>query len=238
MIQVNSMQYALRTIPFLLLASFALPSASAQPAKAPAQKSILEKIEWTWAAQPDAPDAALPNVLLLGDSITRGYYPEVAKLLEGQANCYLFATSAASGDPRLIRQVDDYFAMMPLKFAVIHFNNGMHGWKYTESAYGSALPQLVEVLQAKSDGAKLVWASTTPVHTEDSSGATNPRIDQRNAESLRTMQRFHILIDDQHALMAAHDDLHNGSVHYTEAGSAVQAKQVQQIIEKLLPAAH
>ncbi len=220
----------------LFSASFMLPSAIAQPSKTPASKSILETIEWTWAAKPDAPDPALPNVLLLGDSITRGYYPEVTKLLAGRANCYLFATSAASGDPRLIHQIGDYFAMMPLKFAVIHFNNGMHGWKYTETAYGSSLPLLVETLRAKSHGAKLVWATTTPVQAADSGGATNPRIDQRNAESLHTMQRFHIPIDDQHALMAAHDDLHNGSVHYTEAGSAVQAKQVQQIIEKLLPA--
>ena len=232
------MQRALRTIALLLSASFALPVAIAQAPKAPAQKSILETIEWTWAAKPDNPDPALPNVLLLGDSITRGYYPEVTKLLAGHANCYLFATSAASGDPRLIRQVDDYFAMMPIKFAVIHFNNGMHGWKYTEPAYGSSLPQLVEALQAKSQGAKLVWATTTPVHAANSGGATNPRIDERNTASLGTMQRFRIPIDDQHALMAAHDDLHNGSVHYTEAGSAVQAKQVQQIIEKLLPLAH
>jgi lysophospholipase L1-like esterase len=229
------MQPRLRTIALLLSTSFMLPAAIAQTPKAPAHKSILETIEWTWAAKPDAPDPALPNVLLLGDSITRGYYPEVTKLLAGRANCYLFATSAASGDPRLIHQVSDYFDMMPLKFAVIHFNNGMHGWKYTEAAYGSSLPQLVEALRAKSHGAKLVWATTTPVHAADSGGATNPRIDLRNAESIRTMQRFHIPIDDQHALMAAHDDLHNGSVHYTEAGSAVQAKQVQQIIEKLLP---
>jgi len=229
------MQSRPRTIALLLSVSLILPAAIAQAPKTPAPKSILETIEWTWAAKPDAPDPALPNVLLLGDSITRGYYPEVTRLLAGRANCYLFATSAASGDPRLIHQVDDYFAMMPLKFAVIHFNNGMHGWKYTEAAYGNSLPQLVEALRAKSHGAKLVWATTTPVHAADSGGATNPRIDQRNAESLHTMQRFHIPIDDQHALMAAHDDLHNGSVHYTEAGSAVQAKQVQQIIEKLLP---
>ncbi|GGG81937.1 SGNH/GDSL hydrolase family protein [Edaphobacter dinghuensis] len=229
------MQRCLCAITLLVSSGFILPAAGAQSPKAAAHASILETIEWTWAAKPDAPDPALPNVLLLGDSITRGYYPEVAKLLTGRANCYLFATSAASGDPRLIHQIDDYFAMIPLKFAVIHFNNGMHGWKYTEAAYGSALPQMVEALRAKSHGAKLVWATTTPVHAADSGGATNPRIDQRNAESLRTMQRFHIPIDDQHALMAAHDDLHNGDVHYTEAGSAVQAQQVQQIIEKMLP---
>jgi lysophospholipase L1-like esterase len=230
------MQRCLRIIALLFAASLILPGAIAQSPKTPAHKSILEQIEWTWAAKPDHPDPSLPNVLLLGDSITRGYYPEVTKLLAGHANCYLFASSAASGDPRFIHLVDDYFAMMPLKFAVIHFNNGMHGWGYTEAAYGDALPKLVETLRAKAPGAKLVWATTTPVHAADSGGATNPRIDQRNAESLRTMQRFHIAIDDQHALMAAHDNLHNGSVHYTDAGYAVQAKQATQSIEKLLPA--
>jgi len=197
--------------------------------------SILEKIEWTWAAQPDSFDPSLPNVLLLGDSITRGYYPEVAKLLAGRANCYLFATSAASGDPRLISQVDDYFRMMPLHFAVVHFNNGMHGWGYTDTAYGNGLPRLVATLKAKSDGAKLLWATTTPVHASDASGATNARIDKRNAKALAVVRRFHIPIDDQHALMATHDDLHNGDVHYTGAGSAVQAAQVARTIEGLLP---
>jgi lysophospholipase L1-like esterase len=218
-----------------LLVILPTSAAIAQASRPAQQQSVLEKIEWTWAAKPDAVNPALPNVLLVGDSITRGYYPEVAKLLAGRANCYLFATSAASGDPRLIHQIDDYFAMMPLKFAVIHFNNGMHGWGYTEAAYGDALPGLVEALQAHSGGAKLVWATTTPVHAPDSSGATNARIDQRNAESLRTMQRFHIPVDDQHGLMTAHDDLHSGNVHYTAAGSAVQARQAEQAIEKLLP---
>lgn len=216
----------------VLLASLGI----AQSRSTVEHKSVIEKIEWTWAAQPDTPDASLPNILLLGDSITRGYYPAVAKLLAGRANCYLFATSAASGDSRLIAQADDYFAMMPLHFSVIHFNNGMHGWKYTDAAYAASLPALVETLQAKSHGAKLIWATTTPVHASDSSGATNARIDERNVDSLATMRRFHIPVDDQHALMSRHDDLHNGNVHYTQAGSEVQAGQVARMIEGLLPA--
>lgn len=220
----------------LLFIALILPSVFAQTRSVPARKSILEKIEWTWAAQPDTADKSLPNVLLLGDSITRAYYPQVAKLLAGRANCYLFATSAASGDPRLVRQVEDYFAMMPMHFAVIHFNNGMHGWGYSEAAYAKGLPPLVGVLRAESGGTKLIWATTTPVHASDSGGATNERINARNAKALVTMRRFHVPVDDQHALMSEHDDLHNGNVHYTEAGSAVQAGQVVKRIEALLPA--
>src|ERR1700755_3237232 len=74
-------------------------------------KVVDETVEWTWAERPEHPDAALPNVLLIGDSITRGYYPEVVKKLQGKANCYLFATSAAAGDPRLPQQLDELFAL-------------------------------------------------------------------------------------------------------------------------------
>lgn len=59
---------------------------------------ITEKIEWTWTDRPEAPVAGRPNVLLVGDSITRAYYPAVANDLRGVANVYLFASSACSGD--------------------------------------------------------------------------------------------------------------------------------------------
>ncbi|WP_263383066.1 hypothetical protein [Granulicella arctica] len=49
-------------------------------------------------------DKTLPNVLLVGDSITRNYYPEVQRELIDSANVYLFATFASVGDLRLIHQ--------------------------------------------------------------------------------------------------------------------------------------
>lgn len=56
---------------FCLGAGIALlpPSLCAQ------QKSIPEQIEWTWEVRPPHPDPALPNVLLIGDSLTRNMFP-------------------------------------------------------------------------------------------------------------------------------------------------------------------
>jgi hypothetical protein len=59
--------------------------------------SIPEEIEWTWEVRPPHPDPQLPNVLLLGDSISRNYFPEVRKDLAGVANVYLMATSTCVG---------------------------------------------------------------------------------------------------------------------------------------------
>lgn len=202
---------------------------------APAQThSILEKIEWTWADRPEHPDPKLPNVLLIGDSITRAYYPETSRLLDGKANCYLFATSASSGDPRLLRQIANLTDIMPASFAVIHFNNGMHGWGYTEQQYGQGLPAFLVAVRKLSPSATLIWASTTPVRKPTSAGATNDRVHQRNQLALAVMKGAHVTIDDQEALMLQHQDLHQDDVHFTPAGSAIQAQQVAKYILEAL----
>src|ERR1700721_2287786 len=73
--------------------------------------SIPEEIEWTWGGPPPHPDPKLPNVLLLGDSLSRNYFPEVTKDLAGTANVYLMASSTSVGDPRLPREIREFAKM-------------------------------------------------------------------------------------------------------------------------------
>jgi lysophospholipase L1-like esterase len=217
---------------FLLLAIFVC----ALSAGAQAHLPITEKVEWTWTDRPETAVPGLPNVLLVGDSITRGYYPATVKQLSGVANVYLFATSASSGDARLPLQLRDYFSMTGLSFAVIHFNNGMHGWGYTEPQYATALPGMIAALRAASPHATLVWASTTPVLHDSTKGeSTNARIDERNRSAAACMAREGIPTDDQHALMLKHPEMHSGDVHFTTEGSAFQAVQVAARIREALP---
>src|ERR1700681_2207850 len=109
--------------------------------------SIPEEIEWTWEVRPPHPDGKLPNVLLLGDSISRNYFPQVTKDLTGVANVYLFAVSTSVGDPRLARQIAEFQTMENVPFRVVHFNNGMHGWNYTEAKYKTAFPDLLHCVR-------------------------------------------------------------------------------------------
>ncbi|HEY1900961.1 MAG TPA: SGNH/GDSL hydrolase family protein [Terracidiphilus sp.] len=196
---------------------------------------VTEKIEWTWTDRPETASSALPNVLLVGDSITRAYYPEVVKLLAGEANVYLFATSASSGDPRLPGQLGDYFRMMGVSFTAIHFNNGMHGWGYTEAQYAAGLPGMIAALRAGAPKARLVWANTTPVLHDSTTGeSTNARVAERNRLAAGLMAREGIGIDDQHGLMLPHPELHDGDVHFTAAGSALEAANVAAALRPLL----
>ena len=86
---------------------------------------------------------------------------------------------------------------------------------------------MIAALRAGAPDAALIWASTTAIlHNSSDGGATNPRIDSRNRLASDVMSREQIPIDDQHELMLKHQDLHDGDVHFTDAGSSLQAKQV------------
>ena len=200
--------------------------------------SIPEEIEWTWEVRPPHPDLKLPNVLLLGDSITRNCFPEVTKDLAGVANVYLMASSTSVGDPRLPHQIAEFAAMEKVRFRVVHFNNGMHGWAYSEVQYKAVFPQLLRAVRTlvERDG-KLIWASTTPVRSDEPNGATNSRVDERNTIALRLVKATGIEVDDQHALMEQHPDLYQDSVHFNPEGAKIQGDQAASLIRSALHAA-
>lgn len=207
------------------------------PAILAAQKpvSIPEEIEWTWEVRPPHPDPKLPNVLLIGDSLSRNYFPEVTKDLAGVANVYLMASSTSIGDPRLPRQIREFAAMEHVPFRIVHFNNGMHGWDYTEAQFKAAFPEFLHTVRSlvASDN-DLIWATITPVRPKAFNGATNERIDARNAIANTFITAAHIPIDDQHALMMQHRNLYQDTVHFNEAGSKLMGDQVAASLRKQL----
>ena len=201
---------------------------------AQSQTSIPEEIEWTWEVRPQVADPKLPNVLLLGDSITRNYFPKVTKDLGGVANVYLMASSTSVGDPHLPHQIAEFATMQGVSFAVIHFNNGLHGWGYTEAQFKSGFPIFLQAIRALPGRGKLIWATITPVKPEASNGASNPRIDARNAIARSVIEAENIPIDDQYALMAEHPDLYKDAFHFNKAGSEMMGVQAAAIIRRAL----
>lgn len=192
-----------------------------------------ENIEWTDVWFPDSNSRDLPRVALVGDSITRAYFPVVEKDLKGAAYCARIATSKAIGDPALPIELTTFLSEM--NFDVVHFNIGMHGWEYSEDEYRRYLPELLAAIRKGAPKAKLVWASTTPVRKDKSPGPNNERIALRNGIAREFFEKQGIAIDDLSALMAGHNDLHKDDVHYNDEGSAILASQVAAAVEKLLP---
>jgi hypothetical protein len=70
-------------------------------------------------------------------------------------------TSTCVSDPTF---KDDLKLMLTqYKFSVIHFNNGLQGWGYTEDQYRDGLSKTVVAVKEDAGDAKLIWATTTPV---------------------------------------------------------------------------
>jgi lysophospholipase L1-like esterase len=111
----------------------------------------------------------------------------------------------------------------------------MHGWGYTEAQFKASFPLLIAAARALAgkDGA-LVWANITPVKDDAAGGATNPRIDARNAIALTTVLDENIPVDDQHSLMMKHLDLYKDSVHFNPAGANIMGDQAAATIRAAL----
>jgi len=217
------------------LATLLWSSAEACSQAIPTLSSRPEEIEWTWEVRPAGPNANLPNVLLVGDSISRNYFPEVQRRLNGVANVYLLATSASIGDPRLSQELAAFVSMEAVRFRVVHFNNGMHGWRYSEDEYRRAFPAFLASIDAMDPAASLVWATTTPVKSDVAGGATNSRVSARNSIARSFISAANVEVDDQHELMMKHLDTYQDQIHFNEAGSKFQGEQAADCIRKLLP---
>lgn len=198
-----------------------------------------ESIEWCDLWISHATETNLPRVLLIGDSITRDYYPGVENQLAGKAYVGRLTTSAFISDPALLKEITLVLDAYPVD--VIHFNNGMHGWRHSEAEYQQAFPGLLAIIKAHAPRAKLIWASTTTlqvsplVPANNQSVATDERIAARNAIAHEYLQPAGIVLDDLNALTRGRPELHSDNVHFNSQGIALQAAQVAECIKKQLP---
>lgn len=219
---------------FALLFSATFAGRAAEPATPPTR----EAIEWCDIWISHANKTNLPRVLLIGDSITRDYYPEVEKRLAGKAYVGRLSSAAFAADPALRQQVQ--MVLSQYKFDVIHFNNGMHGWHYSEAAYGQALPALIATLRSNAPQARLIWANTTPLR--DGKGAngdppaeySDERVAARNKIAGEIMAAQKIRINDLFTPMLGHPDYHSDNVHFNGQGVQVQAAKVAEVVEREL----
>ncbi|MHB8974871.1 MAG: SGNH/GDSL hydrolase family protein [Pirellulaceae bacterium] len=203
------------------------------------QEPIRERIEWAdiWVTDADKND--LPRVLLIGDSITRGYFDGVEKQLAGKAYCARLTTSKCVADPSFLDEVQ--LLLKQYRFAVIHFNNGLHGFGYTEEQYRTGLSELLEVLEKHSGNAKLIWATTTPVRVQGNLGQiaeTTERVKARNRIAAELLRDRGIVTNDLYGLVEQHQEYFSGDgVHFNENGREVQVKQVAEAVLSCLPGA-
>src|SRR6187200_1207699 len=174
--------------------------------------------------------AALPKVVLLGDSIRLSYTPYVQKALADKA--VVVSPKANGGDSsRVLKNLDEW--AIREQPAVIHFNCGIHDIKKSKTSgkfqvppdeYESNLRNIVQRLRSETK-AVVLFALTTPV--EDARAAKGrKKVDyelleasakQYNDIARRVMQELKVPVNDlraalgdaeEHAKLLGGDGIH------------------------------
>ena len=230
----------------LLLCAALLRAAAAEPALAP-QTATERKVDarLSPSMQPVTEVQGLPRVLLIGDSISMGYTLRVRTALQGRANVHRPPTNCGPTS-KGVAELEQWLGHG--SWDVIHFNFGLHDVRYLSpgrinvprATYEANLRTIVARL--RQTGARLIWATTTPVP------ATNlpnqyPRIPADvvayNEIAGRVMREHGVAINDLYAaVLPRQGELQPpGDVHFRNEGSAVLGAAVTAAIAAALPPA-
>jgi len=160
-------------------------------------------------------DPKLPRVLLIGDSVSRGYTQPTRKALAGKANVHRAPANCgptASG----LKNLEVWLGAG--KWDVIHFNFGIHDRATPAADYVKRLEEIVARLEKT--GAKLIWASTTPIPDNPAQKQTAQSVVDKNALAAEVMKKHGIPTDDLFGAMTPRLKEFQPplDVHYTGAG--------------------
>lgn len=177
-------------------------------------------------------DPKLPRVLLIGDSISRGYTQDVRKAMAGKANVHR-APENCGPTANGVKKIEIWLG--DGKWDVIHFNFGIHDRKTPAADYEQRLEALIT--RMKQTGAKLIFATTTPVPPDTKDGPELvTQIAEKNAIALRVMNQHGVAIDDLYGFLAPQlEGLANPQdVHYNAKGYELMGQQVAKSIRSQL----
>ena len=197
----------------------------------------------------DNPD--LPNVLLIGDSISIGYTIEVRKRLKGKADVFRIPSNGQTASFGL-KHLDKWLG--DRKWDVIHFNWGLWDICYrnpksktqghrdkvggtltaTPEQYQESMEKIVARL--KKTNAKLIWCSTTPVPKLELGRKEGDEI-KYNAIAKKTMEANGISTNDLHAhalLKTPSIQAKKGDVHFNKKGYRYLADKVARELSQAL----
>jgi lysophospholipase L1-like esterase len=196
--------------------------------------AVLEKYEWSdmwW----DEPERIGRRVLLVGDSITRGYRNHLKELAGDSVYIDMFAASRALDNPAYLRELRCMLSN-DLHYTIVHFNNGLHGIHQDIETYAAHYEETINFFQKEAGNTVIILALTTPVTKPDvpeEYGERNEIVKERNRAVLRLAEKYKLGPDD---LYAAADDSGaakaNDGVHFTDDGYRILARQVLRVLNE------
>ena len=193
----------------------------------------------------------LPKILIIGDSISGGYFPFVKKNLIGKAKVFQptyidkkgKTKGCCGGTSQGVKEIENFLSNK--KWDIIHFNFGLHDIKHIDPVSGKnsknlshphqASPEeyernLIEIIKKlKRTGAKLIFATTTPYPDKLGKQMRSPGMPKiYNKVALHIMYENEIKINDLYNLVLPriNEFQKTNNVHFNEEGSEFLAGHV------------
>lgn len=191
----------------------------------------------------------LTNVLIIGDSISIGYTPFLKQILDGKATVW-HPDENCEGTMKGVLKVDEWLGKT--KWDIIHFNFGLHDLKHVNAKTGvsSTDPQdprqadveqysknlKIIIARLKATGAKLIFATTTPVPQKSSPLREPEQVIIYNKAALKIVKKEKVPVDDlfRFASPKLKEIQLPDNVHFTPEGYKLLAEKVSLSIIKYL----
>lgn len=189
----------------------------------------------------------MKNLLLVGDSIRRGYDSAVKKTLDGLANV-CFPDENCRFAAYTLRYIQDYKKLAPEeKVDVLHWNAGL--WDCLRlfeedphtplDVYAYYIERICIRIQKAYPNAKVIFATSTSVQSEKMSKNAkryNEEIEQYNAVAVEIVKKYGFAVNDLYALSRTlPEEAHSDAVHYyTPIGTEAFTNQVLSMVAPLL----
>lgn len=179
-----------------------------------------------------ADDPSLPRVLMIGDSISRGYTLAARHQLKGKFNVHRAPANCGSTVTGL-KQLGVWLG--DGKWDVIIWNFGIHDRNTVAEAYRHNLETILKRLRKTE--AKIIWVRTTPAPPgKNSEGYTDAQCEQLNRIADEVMKAGNVPEVDLYSLLKpriAELQLPN-NVHFRETGYQVMGEKVASAVQEIV----
>ena len=183
-----------------------------------------------WDYVKDVP--GLPRVLIIGDSVSRGYTLAVRDKLAGIANVHR-APENCGPTANGVKKLDIW--TQGQKWDVVTFNFGIHDRNTPSAQYEARLTEIIRRLRAT--GAVVLFVNTTPIPDGTKTYGSSALITQKNELAEKVMKAAGVpIVDVYSAVMPKLGELQNpNDVHFKETGYQFLGGVVADAIKAALP---
>jgi len=195
----------------------------------------LETYEWDDIWYDHVTEKDKPRILLVGDSISRGYRFPVIESLNDVFCTDNWATSKAVDNPAFIKQLDLVLSQAE-NYKLIHINNGLHGWHLSGDEYKDNYEKIICHIRENYPEIKLVVALTTPVRKKDNKDILADRnsiVQERNEAVKELSNKYGLsLCDLYNSPLLTSGETYTDTVHQNQKGYELLADIICKNIRK------